>query len=165
MKTPRMLICVLAAGTSMLISFGQESVPSPAKRQVTLDLAGRLLAPQSNPAASLPSDLLDPFNPPGFGAVPTSGPGKPGETIRTVSTDREILQNIATRITPSGMVMFGSQPLLLFREKKLKVGENLTITFEGNDYVVVISEINRTSFKIRFNQEEITRPIKPGKVP
>ena len=110
----------------------------------------------------LAAELVDPFNPTGFGKKPA---GKSGGAAHTVSSDREILENIASRITPSGMLMFNDNPLLLFREKKLKVGDTLTITFEGTDYVVVITEIERTSFKIRLNREEITRPIKPGKTP
>ena len=61
--------------------------------------------------------------------------------------------------------MLNGEPVLLFREKKLKVGDSLTITFEGTTYVVVITAMDRSSFKIRFNREEITRPIKSRKVP
>jgi hypothetical protein len=149
----------------MSVGLGQEAVSNPTKRQTTLDLATRLLAPQESPAAALPADLVDPFNPPGFRAQSTTIGGRPGETAHAIASDREILQKIATQIKPSGMLMFGGQPLLLFREKKLKVGDSLTITFEGTDYVVVIAGIDQTSFKIRLNGEEITRPIKPGKVP
>ena len=155
-----LLVCGLGA-----LCVGQETVLSPAKRQATLDLANRLLAARESPAAALPADLVDPFNPVGFGAAPASG-HQPGEAAHAKASDSEILQEIASRVTPSGMVEFGGQPLLLFREKKLKVGDSLTITFEGTDYVVVITAIDQTSFKIRLNSEEITRPIiKPGKVP
>jgi hypothetical protein len=170
MTTRHLLVCVLALCAPLSIGLGQEAVSNPAKRQTTVDLATRLLGPQERPAAALPADLVDPFNPPGFGAqstttTTTTTGGKLGETTRGVSSDREILQKIATQIRPSGMLMFGGQPLLLFREKKLKVGDSLTITCEGTDYVVVISGIDQTSFKIRLNGEEITRPIKSGKVP
>jgi hypothetical protein len=165
MKIRRMLVCVLAFGALVAFSFGQEAVSSPTQRQTTLDLAARLLASQENSAATLPAGLVDPYNPPGFGAPPASTSGKPGEVAHTVASDRAILDKIAPSIAPSGMMLFGGQPLLLFREKKLKVGDSLTITFEGTDYVVVIAGIDQSSFKIRLNREEITRPIKPGKVP
>ena len=71
-----------------------------------------------------------------------------------------MLQRIAAGIKPSGVMMLGGSPLLLIREKKLKVGDNLTITFEGNAYTLVVTGIDRTSFKLRLNNEEITRPIK-----
>ena len=158
------LVCVLAVCAPMSVGIGQE-VSSSAKRQTTLDLATRLLAHEESSAASVSADVIDPFNPSGFGAPPANVGSKPGEPARLVSSEREILQKIAAQITPSGMVLFNGKPLLLFREKKLKVGDSLTITFEGTDYVVVIAGIDQTSFKIRLNREEITRPIKPGKVP
>ncbi|HTX65128.1 MAG TPA: hypothetical protein VMD31_05110 [Opitutaceae bacterium] len=164
MKRVLQLFAVLLLGASLTRVLGQEEISSPAKRQATLDLATRLLATEEKGAASLPADLADPFNPPGFGA-PVAGVSKTGEVVHAVATDRDILQKIAGQITPSGMMLFDGQPLLLFREKKLKVGDNLTITFEGTDYVVVITAIDQTSFKIRLNREEITRPIKPGKAP
>ena len=164
MKRFLQLFGLLLLGASLARVLGQEEISSPAKRQTTLDLATRLLTTEEKGAASLPADLVDPFNPAGFGA-PVAGPTKPGEAVHAVATDRDILQKIAAQITPSGMMLFGGQPLLLFREKKLKVGDSLTITFEGTDYVVVITAIDQTSFKIRLNREEIARPIKPGKAP
>jgi hypothetical protein len=161
----RLLICVLALGIASVDGFAQETVVSPAKRQAALDLAARLLAHEESSAAALPADMVDPFNPPGFGAPQASTGGKPGETAHAVASDRQILLKIVAQINPSGMMLFDNQPLLLFGEKKLKVGDSLTITFEGTDYVVVITGIDQTSFKIRLNREEITRPIKPGKVP
>lgn len=163
MKNSYLLICAMASCASGLIAFGQETVSSPTKRQAALEEAAQLVAPRNSVVSALPAELVDPFNPVGFGAPPARG--KKGDAAHTPTSDREILENVATRITPSGMMMFGDQPMLLFREKKLKVGDNLTITFDGADYVVVITAIDRTSFKIRFNREEVTRPIKSGKVP
>ena len=152
MRIDRLFSSVVFAGCLSVSCFGQESVTAPAKRQTTLDLANHLLASRENAAAVLPADLVDPFNPPGFGNVPTAGT-RVGETAHAKASDSEILQEIASRITPSGMVLFNDQPILLFREKRLKVGDTLTITFEGTDYLVVISAIDQTSFKIRLNRE------------
>jgi len=163
MRVQRILISVLLASAPAVAGVGLGAIATPPKREATLEQAAQLLAPRENPAAKLPTDLVDPFNPPGFGA--THPVGKPGEKGHTATSDREILENIAAQIRPSGMLMFNDNPLLLFREKKLKVGDTLTISFEGTDYVVVITDIEKTSFKIRFNREEVTRPIKPGKAP
>jgi hypothetical protein len=165
MKLHTLLICVLGFGAPALAAIGQQAVSNPANRQATLDLAARLLAFEEKNAAGLPADLVDPFNPAGFGAQAAASPGKPGEVAHAAASDRQILQEIAARINPSGTISFDGQPLLLFREKKLKVGDSLTITFEGTDYVVVIAGIGQSSFKLRLNREEITRPIKPGNVP
>jgi hypothetical protein len=153
MKTYRRLVCILVLSMPVL---GLAQVSSPAKRLETLDLAARLLAPKENPASLLPADLVDLFNPSRFGAQ-----AKMNDALRpTLGSDREILLKIAENIKPSGMLMMHGEPLLLFREKKLKVGDTLNIAFEGNDYVLVITGIEPTSFKISLNHEEITRPIK-----
>ena len=157
MKTYRWLVFFLAFGVPVS---GLAQVSSPAKRLESLDLAARLLAPRENPASSLSADLVDLFNPSRFGAR-----AKTNESRTVVGSDHEILLKIVEKIRPSGMLMMHGEPLLLFREKKLKVGDTLNIAFEGNDYALVIAGINTTSFKISLNHEEITRPIKPVKVP
>jgi hypothetical protein len=160
MKIHRLLVCVLALGAPGLISLGQEAVSNPSKRQASLDLAAQLLAARENPAEKLPAELVDPFNPLSLGAIPAPSGVKSGDTVRAAGSDLDILEKIAPYITPSGSFMLRGEPVLLFREKKLKVGDTLTITFAGTPYVVVITAIDRSSFKVRFNHEEITRPIK-----
>jgi hypothetical protein len=78
-----------------------------------------------------------------------------------VGNDREKLQKIADGITPSGTMQLGDESILLFGQKKFKVGDTLPIIFEGNSYELQISSIERISFTLRLNNEEITRPIKP----
>ena len=151
-------VCWLVVGAGVLQLHGGD-VASPGKRQATLDLASQLLAPRQNPASKLPDELVNPFNP-GFKVVANSN------AVRTPSSsDREVLEKIASTITPSGMMMFGGRPLLLLREKKLRVGDNLKMNSDGFDYTVVITAIEETSFRLRLNHEEITRPIKPRKNP
>ena len=150
------IVCALVVGP---VSRAQD-VSNPTQRQASLDLAAKLLAAKANPAAALPEDLVDPFNPTALaGPALTVKPGT-GVPVTAASSSTEILQRIAAGIKPSGVMMLGGSPLLLIREKKLKVGDNLTITFEGNDYTLVVTGIDRTSFKLRLNNEEITRPIK-----
>ena len=165
MKMHRMLVCVLALGTPGLISFGQGAVSNPPQRQASLDLAAQLLAAKENPTEKLPAGLVDPFNPLSLGANPVPSEVKSSDTVHAVSSDLDILEKIAPHITPSGALMLNGEPVLLFREKKLKVGDSLTITFEGTTYVVVLTAVDQSSFKIRYNREEITRPIKSRKAP
>ena len=151
-------VCLLAIGVGAL-QLGGGEVTSSVKRQATLDLASQLLAARKNPASQLPDDLANPFN-------PGVNVGDDQKAVHTPSSsDREVLEKIASTIKPSGMMMFGGRPLLLLREKKLRVGDNLKINSDGFDYIVVITAIEPTSFRLHLNHEEITRPIKPGKTP
>lgn len=151
----------LLAVAAALQSYGGE-VSSSSKRQGTLDLAARLLAPRANPAAQLPDNLPNPFNPE---VKIIKGTENKGPKAQPERTDRETLEKIATGITPSGMMMLRDKPILIFREKKLKVGDNMKVNYGGFDYVVVVTAIESSSFTLRLNSEEVTRPIKPGKNP
>ena len=152
MKTSRRLVCILALCGPVI---GVAQVSSPTKRLESLDLAAQVLAPRENRTAELPADLVDLFNPSRFGAQPVTNAPR-----ASAGSDHEILLKLVEKIRPSGMLLMHGEPLLLFREKKLKVGDTLNIAFEGNDYALVITGIETTSFKISLNHEEITRPIK-----
>lgn len=164
MKVPRLIIGLLAVGALGFCPVVRGQVSNPTKREKVIELARSLLA-KSPQKASLPAKLVDPFNPEALAAPPPTPGAKPAEAPRGTASDREILRQVAPSIEPSGVMMFGSERLLLFGEKKLKVGDTLTITFEGKKYLLVIAGIGQSSFKIRLNNEEITRPINSGNAP
>jgi hypothetical protein len=134
-------------------------------RRVSVDLA-LSLAKQEMPGP-LPDSLPQPFNPAGFNRVAREErPVETGSvTTAKVLGDRELLAAIAAHITPSGTFIFGGVPLLQFGKKYIKRGDHLTVTHEGQDYVLELTAIDDTNFTLRLNREEITRPIKPAKKP
>jgi hypothetical protein len=87
--------------------------------------------------------------------VPTEGPAPAGPR-----SDREILAAIAVNLRPSGNFVLGGQQTLIFGQKRVKAGMPLTINFEGTEYTLEITAIDRANFTLRLNREEITRPIK-----
>jgi hypothetical protein len=121
------------------------------KRQESIDQAMTLVQPAA--PAPLPTDLKNPFV--------LSHDSKYGAATNQLSSDHEVLLAAAAHIVPTGVVQIGDSPIMLLGEKKLKVGEYLTITFAGNDYVVEIAAISHSSFTLRLNKEEITQPINP----
>ncbi|MBI5382154.1 MAG: hypothetical protein HZA31_09675 [Opitutae bacterium] len=170
--TPLILLsATLLAGTARLTAgaASPSDINLPQKRVATVELAAKL-AHQEEPAP-LPPDLKPPFNPPGFDqADPEETKAKAAVAQANAEAakpagDHEVLEVLATRIVPSGTVILGGEPMLLFRQKKMRVGDHLTITYDGRDYDVVITAIDRTTFTLRLNRAEITRPIKSGKTP
>lgn len=157
MKPRLVFALLLVVSASAPLSRGQ-AIADPARRQASLNQAAELLAAKPNPSSTLPDDLVDPFNP-SYLSGPAKSAGGPAAPA-SAGSDREILERIMDNIRPSGTLVLGGQPYLLFREKRLKVGDTLTIAFEGADHTLVITGIDRTSFKLRLNNEEITRPIK-----
>ncbi len=184
MKTNRHLtvwIALLGALSLAHRATGQPAgtVASPNLRQQTLERMQGLLHAKPAP---IPEDQINPFNPAAFnesvtgvsvtnqGGENTGGIGTGGTT--TVQkpaggprTDRDLLISLANALRPGGSIVLGDNRILLLREKKVKVGEKLTLTFEGAQYVVEVTAINPTHFTLRYNSEEYTRPIKQGSAP
>lgn len=141
-----------------LISLGQD-ISTPQKRMASLDLARELLTTQSTIESPEQLEGKNPFNPKplapavGTAVVPTV----------VVVADRDRLLYLAAQVAPSGSIQLGGTPILLFGQKRLKVGDSIPIVFQGATYALQISAIERTTFTLRLNSEEITRPIKPVK--
>lgn len=142
------------------------AVPSPAKRNSSLDLAKKFLSLADNP---LPVALVDPFHPPAFAEAVSGVPAAPavgapgGETSAVAAgprTDHSVLKSIAAALKPSGFFVIGGQPTLVFGQKKVKAGSFLTLTFEGNSYTLEIAAVDLQTFTLRLNREEFTRPIR-----
>ncbi len=125
----------------------------PAKRVPSVELAARL-AKVNMPAPVVVAELKHPFFPVEFNKV---------EEVPTAKTpsrksDIEILETIAANINVSGiMERPNGESVLMIRQKKLKVGDHLTITLDDRDYEVEITDIKRTSYSLRLHDAEITR--------
>jgi hypothetical protein len=129
----------------------KSDLATPDKRRESIDQAMALIRPVA--LVPLPADLKNPF------VLSRDASGVGG--AKQLSGDRQVLDAVAPNIVPSGVVQVGDSTILLLGEKKLKVGEYLTITFEGTQYMVVLSAISHSSFTLRLNKEEITQPINP----
>lgn len=169
--TPRFSSLLLTASALALAStaLAQRSDLLPVQRRATsVDLAARIVEPKSAPA--LPATVNNPFAPEGFDlpdGAETAGPAgaAAGAARAPVRSMRDTLETIAANITPTGTISRRGEPILLFGSKQVRVGEELTVTYEGTTYILTVSAIQSTSFTVRLNNDELTRPIKPGAKP
>lgn len=132
----------------------------PQRRTPSVEMAGRLARPPEAPV--LPAELKNPFAPaalPSIAATVTE-PARSGSL-----PTRQLLEAMAPSINPTGTMSLNGELILLFGQKRIKVGGSLPITFDGQPYVLVISAIQRNSFTLRLDGEETTRPIKPANRP
>ncbi|MDD3179850.1 MAG: hypothetical protein PHQ04_05790 [Opitutaceae bacterium] len=169
-----LLLTVALTAAVRLAAAEPEAAPSvvtPAMRQARIDAAKQMLAPKEMvPAAK----LLDPFHPAGFVeaaaaagisrapadlAPATEGAADTPPVAAGPRTERDILMAIAKNLKPKAVFM-GSRAYLFFGEKKTTAGDSLTLTYEGVVYQLQITAIDRTTFTLRLNREEYTRPIK-----
>lgn len=156
---------LMAGGLSLASA---NTVLSPAKRQAALERGKSLIATKE-----IVPLAVNPFYPEAF-AETVAGLGRStgtttaspagGDTTPQVPTgprgDRELLEAIAKSLKPSGYIVLGGQASLSFGQKRVKAGGILTITFEGSQYTLEITSIDRTNFTLRLNREEFTRTIK-----
>jgi hypothetical protein len=145
----------------------ESDLASIESRRTAVELAVSL-AKVEPPASLADVSLPQPFNPAGFGLASRDESHKTADVAPgpvKAFGDKEVLAALAPRIMPTGTFSMGGDRLLMFGKKKLKAGDRLTVNFEGQDYTLELVAIDRTNFTLRYNREEITRPIKPGKTP
>lgn len=143
-------------------------IPPPAKRKEKVDIAQQLANGVSSTAPM--ETAINPFSPPAFGQpdpeeLAAIEAAKAAETAALAKnkpvTEADMLQHLSERITPSGTVTMNGEQFLIFGQKKLRVGDTLTVTFDGKDYKVELTGIQRSTFSLRFNRAELTRRINP----
>jgi hypothetical protein len=147
----RYILPVLGWSIFAATAAAKSDLATPEKRHESVEQAMALVLPVA--PAPLPADLKNPF-------ILSRG-SKSSEGNKKLNSDREVLEAVAPHILPTGVAQVGDSPMLLLGEKKLKVGEYLTITFAGTEYMVELAAISRSSFTLRLNKEEITQPINP----
>ncbi len=142
-----------------------------ATRAATVEKAQKLA--RQIEVADLSPKTVSPFNPASFNALDPEEERLAAEAARRVrpvagprvASDRDLLMAIATQIKPTGMVNMGGDPILLIGSRKIRVGESISASYEGKPVAVTVTAIDRTSFSLRLNGEEFTRPIKSGTNP
>lgn len=155
----------------------------PAKRATTVETAQRLA--KVTEVAPLPDDMPQPFAPPNFDQPdpeevraasaalaraaqaprPTAAGGggeAPGQPPRAMG-DREVLEAMGPKIPSQGTIVLNGTTWLILPTLRVHVGNKFTVSFKGQDYDLELTAIDNTTFTLRLNNEEFTRPIKSGK--
>lgn len=181
MKTSRRCFLLpasfLALVTASLAQKSTSDLLPPARRQSAVETAERISRPPAPPA--VPEDLPQPFNPPdfetttpgevkpGMGAAPgrPAAPASPGVAAAPAGPagDRDVIEMLAAQIRPSGMINLRGSPRLIIANKPFEIGTRFTVTYSGQDYELELTAIDRTTFTLRYRNEETTRPITPTK--
>lgn len=162
------LVGVLFAATVSPALAAAADIANPTSRKTVVATAQKLAA--ETPAAPLPTAPVNPFNPSAFGepdpeelaAIAAAKAAEAASVVKTKPmTDVDLLQQLAEKINPSGIVTMAGEPLLIFGQKRLRVGDSLTVSHDGKDYKVELAGIQRSTFSLRFNRAELTRRINP----
>jgi hypothetical protein len=167
---------IISCSSLLLIaSFAVAATPKvdimpPQRRQAAVDTAERLARRKA--PDPVPAEQPSPFNPSGFDkpdpadnaprpGTTTAGPAPAPAQAAPAPGDREILESLATRIPSTGTISRGGKPMLTVAGGKiLEIGTKFTVTFNDQDYELELVAIDRTTFTLRYRNEETTRPIK-----
>ena len=148
---------VLAVAMSAVPGFDQADVSPIESREKSVALAEEFISRRSAPV-QVPDPAPNPF-------VWPAEPQEEGvltpqaiEPPKAVTMNMELLAKLAAKIPASGTVILGGQPILLLGQKRLKVGDDITISFEGETYELSIVGISSTSFSVRRGSLIHTRP-------
>jgi hypothetical protein len=149
--------CIVLLATMSLVQVAGAApadIQPPKKREQIVEQANQLAKTTAPEAALPPENLRNPFS---AVAVEEARAARP-------TSDKDLLQILAEQLQPTGVI--GREEdlkLLLKGQKGVKVNEKLTLSFDGASYDVEVIAISNTNFSLRYNQTEITRPIKTGK--
>jgi hypothetical protein len=144
-------------GSAHAQSSANSEIGTVQKRAATLELASQLLKTPAPEEVLVQDGLRNPFDPTA-GVRTELKSGRPG-------SDKELLALLADQLHPTGVMGRDELVLLLKGQKGVKLNDKLTLSFDGAAYEVEVIAIDNNNFSLRFNQAEITRPIKPGKNP
>lgn len=165
------LLGALVAALGVFVSAAAARVDSelapPEKRHQSVEKAVRVSKLLRVDALS--PDIANPFAPPQFELTDAEEAAAAAAAARQTGhgpivvppTDRELLAAISAKIIPSGTVYLGGRPLLMFGKRFVRTGSRFTVTYKGSDYVLELTDIDSSNFTLRYNKEEITRPVKP----
>lgn len=137
-------------GVLQLVTAGAADLQPPKKREQLVEQATQL-AKIAPPESTLPPEnIRNPFNP---------AATEEARTVRPTS-DKDLLLVLSEQVQANGaMGVPGNMMLTRKGQKPVKVNDKLTLSFDGTSYEVEVIAIDNTTFSLRYNQTEITRPI------
>lgn len=133
-----------------------QEISAPEAREALLERTERLVPVPPDAIVERFADVVDPFYLPE--AEETEGPAT-GEVTPRGPSEREILEALADRIQPSGIMVTGGEQVLLFGERRVRAGDVLQLSYQGETRRVVVDAVSQRSFTLRFGQEKISKPV------
>lgn len=144
---------------SMLVA--QAIDVSPYKQREQLVAEAQKVFAERGSAPVLPDPLPNPFiEKPLPDSEPDSGIAAQGAVQPEGPTPIDLLMKVSSRIAATGTANLGGQFYLLAGQKKFKVGDKLTVDYDGLPYELVITSITSTGFTLKKGDLTYTRAIR-----
>ncbi len=154
MKARLLVVSLSLLATPALWAQGA-AISTPESREKVLATLAKITDGRASALAAAPAK--DPFNPP-VADLRDLAPSTNGDGPRR--SDEELVPQLAALLQPTGSMTLGGEPVLLFTERRQKIGDKVAVTLDGVEYVVEIVSIANNRFRIRYNDREAERTIK-----
>ena len=157
MKRCITVLLMVLSMSSLSLAQGNGAVSTPVSRDAVVATLSRLTRPSRDSSVAAPVSI-DPFSPP----PEHTRPGDETQLGGKVSSmsDEQLVEALIALIQPTGSMMQGGEPYLLFTERRQKIGDKVTVTFDKVEYIVEIISISGNRFRVRYNDKEAERTIK-----
>jgi flagellar biosynthesis component FlhA len=148
-------LAVIGAEPS-LCAQGASAISTPAARLAVVAVVDKVNGESAPMAAD--SITVDPFNPPKANMSPEEETDTASKS--SSMSDDQLAVVLAAQIQPTGSMMQGGEPYLMFTERRQKIGDKVAVTFDKVEYIVEIVSIANNRFRIRYKDKEAERTIK-----
>ncbi len=149
------VVAAALAGAAPAHAQGRSDLSPPPARDKIVAEAERVAASRGT-RTELPSPLPNPFVARSLEVEAAPVVERP---VQPTVNQADLLARIATRIPATGTVTLGGEPILLLGQKRLKVGDTYTISFEGQTYELSIAAVTPTAFTVQRGENLHTRPV------
>lgn len=153
----------VVAASSVLAQAAPDLVSPKVREKIVADAVR--VAESLNSPVSLPDPLPNPFVAREPEQVQTPELPEPTPMVAAPADSIEFLGKLAAEIPATGTVTLGGEAILLLGQKKLKVGDTYTISFEGQSYDVSIAAITPTAFTVKRGEILFSRPTRLSGTP
>ncbi|MFZ9745431.1 MAG: hypothetical protein ACO3G4_02245 [Opitutaceae bacterium] len=133
-------------------------LPPPAQRAAQV-AAAEGLAVRSR-LAPAPAETPSPFAPLGFEGTDPADPKGAAGLAEKPRGDRETLELLAAQLSPSGVIVLRGSHLLILSNRQHPAGTRFTVSHQGQEHELLLTEVTRTTYTLRYREEETTRTIK-----
>jgi tetratricopeptide (TPR) repeat protein len=81
------------------------------------------------------------------------------EIVSPSESNQMLLDSIASKIHPSGVIFLEGKPLLKFGNSFVKIGSHFAVTYKGTDYDFELTQLGATDYTLKYKDVEFTQPI------
>jgi hypothetical protein len=154
MKCPINFFTVLALSASGSSLAQSADVSLPAQREALVESATKLWASRGE-QIDVSETATNPFQ--FLAELPVETTVEPNLVSAPAITGVDLLSKLSAMIPASGTMVIGSESILLLGQKRLKVGDTLTITLDGRSYDLSLEAISSSTFSVRLGSFVHTR--------